>query len=283
MPPAEVFSYHAHRLPGQANRRLPGGQPAKRRKDVRRWIKLFPSILSITVIALSLFYGTILSTKPRFQVFNGSNSSLLRTPSFYEAAAASIMKRSVFNYSKLTINTTKLAQELRTQYPELGKVSVIIPLSGRRPVIEARPAEAAIKLSGSGGTFIIDEQGRALLKTEETASSTAEGIPYVVDQTGLQLEKGKQVLSLNAINFITGLTSQLQLKGFVLESATLPALPGEVHVRLQGQAYYIKFDSFGDSRGQAGAFIAAREKLMVDGTTPAEYMDVRVTEKVFYR
>ncbi len=283
MPSTDVFSYHAHRSPGQANRRLPGEQPAKRRQDVRRWIRLLPTMLSIGVIALSLSYGTILNAKPRFQVVNGLDTELLRAPSFYETEASAIMKRSVFNYSKLTINTTKLAQDLSAQYPELGRVSIIIPLSGRRPVIEVRPAAAAIKLSGSGGTYIIDKQGRALLKDEETASNLAGDIPYVIDQGGLQLEKGKQVLSLNTINFITGLTHQLKAKSFVLEAITLPAIPGEVHVRLKGQAYYIKFDAFGNPREQAGTFIAAHEKLAASGSVPGEYLDARVPEKAFYR
>ncbi len=285
IPPAEVFSYHARRSASPSNQRLTNnGQPPQRKLGPGRWLRLLPTILSLGAIIVSLFYATSLSTKPRLQINGSGNGSILRETTYYEDAAARILEQSILNYNKLTINTTKLAQDLSTRYPELGSVAVIIPLSGHRPVIEVKPAVPVMTLSGNGGIFIVDEQGRALLKTTETTfTSSSVVIPHVIDQSGLELQPGKEVLPLVTINFIRELTIQLQTKGFQIESITLPPLPSELHLRLQGLSYFMKFNTQSSAREQAGTFIAAQEKLKSEGTVVGEYIDVRVPEKGFYR
>lgn len=282
-PPTEVFSYHARRTADTANIRRSPGQAVSGTPRLRHWIKLLPSVLSVGAIIVSLFYATSLSTKPRFQVPNGTASPLLRDSAFYENATSTVLRRSILNYSKLTINTSKLAQELREQYPELGDVTVIIPLSGRRPVIEVKPAIPVLKLSGNGGLYIIDEQGRALLKASEARNNAATDVPYVIDQSGLELQQGRQVLPLSTISFIHNMTAQMHAKNIQIESITLPPIPNEIHLRLVGYGYFVKFETQGSAREQAGTLIAVQEELHADQITPLEYIDVRVPEKVFYK
>lgn len=283
-PPAEVFSYHARRSPSPDSRRSTAGVSPAHRRSTSQWVRILPSIISIAAIVGSIFYATSLSTKPRIQVNGGGGASLLRDSGFYENEASLLLKKSIFNHSKLTINTTKVAHELEAQYPELGEVTIIIPLSGHRPVFEVKPAQPIMKLSGDGGIFIIDEEGRALISANDAGKSTdVLPLPFVVDESGLQLEKGKQVLPLSTVNFIRILITQLHAKNFQIDSVILPKIPNELHLRVSGYPFYIKFDLQGSAREQAGTFMAALEKLQSGGATPSEYIDVRVPEKAFYR
>lgn len=279
--PAAVFSYYSSRAP------LPSSRPKPDRTSSpdghsRHWLALLPSILAGAAIVGSCLFATSLNTHAKVQINNINNSKqLLRDTAFYQKASQALLSRSIFNQSKLTIDTANVAKQLEAQYPELGNVTVIIPLVSRQPIIEVEPAQAILQLSGQGGSYIIDDQGRALAKANDARSSLRDSLPNVIDESSLEISIGKRVLPLNTIHFIGDLTSQLVAKQLVIQKMTLPAIAEELHVYVERQPYYIKFDIQGDAREQAGSYLAA--KLKLDSDKPTEYIDVRVPEKVFYK
>src|SRR5690606_27795741 len=102
-------------------------------------------------------------------------------------------------------------------------------------------------------------------------------------QSGLQIEEGMPVLTKEDIDFINVIFAQLVADDQSVASATLPPIANELHIRLSGQKYFVKFNMEGDARYQVGAFLAVKQKLQADGRKPADYIDVRVEEKVYYR
>ncbi len=279
---ASVFSYYSSRSARSGERQSKDAADTSKR-PVNRWFRLLPSILALIIIVSCIFYATSLSNQPKIQINRSSNTQLLRSAEFYQHAASKIMSSSVFNRSKLIIDTDKFAKQLESEYPELGKVSVIIPLISHRPIVVVQPAEPVMVLSTKNGNYIVDEQGRALIKAEAAKSSLRDNLLEATDESGIVADQSKQLLPLNTVKFIGEVYGQLIASNQSIKTLTFPPVTNEVHVRTEGRPYYLKFDLQGDPRQQVGAYLAASEKLETDKITPSEYIDVRVPEKVFYK
>lgn len=281
---APVFSYYANRTTEPRERQSPRSQKTTQVSAARTpWLTLLPSFIALGGILISIFYATSLSLSPKIQIDGTNKQQLLRSTGFYQQEAGRLMSSSLFNRSKLTIDTAKLASQLQEKYPELGHVSVIIPLLGRRPIIEVQPATAQLQLTTLSGSFIIDQQGRALIASKDVTSSLRDSLPNVIDESGLSVEVGKSVLPVANTTFMADLGFQLKAKQLHIQNLTLPALANELRLKLTDKPYFVKFDMQSDVRQQVGAFIATKEKLEAEGITPAEYIDVRLADKVFYR
>lgn len=286
-PSANVFSYHASR----SNTDTALGRGTQQPSTVQRpklrlsWVKYLPSLAAGGVLVACLVYLSTLSTRPKIQAVGGRQNgpTLVRDADAYEDEAQAVLSRSFTNRSKLMIDTSKVARELREEFPELGDVTVILPLASRRLIIEVRPAHPALVLSAESGAFVVDEEGRAIVKASEVESSIRDPLPIVQDESGLPIEPGKGVLSKEIVAFITTVATQLSQKKLSVQALLLPTTANELHVRLEGKPYFVKFDIRGEGRLQAGTFIAVQEKLDQDRKTPAEYIDVRVPEKAFYK
>lgn len=282
-----VFSYHASRSPSESPvRRSPQADTAKssRLRINRSWLGYTPSLLAGIALVVCMVYVATLDTSPKIQSVSGRHGkTLVQNASSYEDEAAEILARSILNRSKLLIDTDKVAEDLRAAFPELGDISVVVPLVSRRPIIEVRPTQPALIAASSEGAFIVDTEGRVLAKANEVDSSIRDPLPIVRDESGLSIEQGKILLPKETVSFIREVAGQLQAGKIEVESLTLPAVVNELHVRVAGKAYYVKFDIRGEGRGQAGTYLAVKERLEKDNKTPAEYIDVRVSEKAFYK
>ena len=286
-PSASVFSYHASRsstdtVLGRGSEKPSTTVP--RRRLQLSWLKYTPSLIAGVALLACLVYTSTLSTRPKIQTVGGQNGpTLVRNAGTYEDEAQAVLERSITNRSKLMIDTNKVARELREEFPELGEVTMILPLASRRPIIEVRPAHPALVVSAESGAFVVDEEGRAIVKVGEVESSIRDPLPIVQDESGLPIERGKGVLSKEIVAFITTVAAQLGQRKLPIQTLTLPTTANELHLRLEGKPYFVKFDIRGEGRLQAGTFIAVQEKLEAAHKTPAEYIDVRVPEKAFYR
>ncbi len=279
---APVFSYYSSRNIGEQAR-----QPVDRLasgSNESRWIMSLPSLIAMLIIGISFLYSTSLKTRPALQMHAPENKQqLLREPEFYDEAISKILSRSILNRNKLTIDTNKVTSEIESAYPELGEVAIILPLISRNPVVNIYPSQSVLTLLANNGSFIIDEKGRAVLSASEAPSAVRDNLPKVVDESGFEVKRGQIALPREIVSYIQNLFFQLDAKQVKVKNMTLPKISNELHVRLDNEAYYIKFDLQTDSRQQAGAFLAVHELLKADNTVPTEYIDVRIADKVFYK
>lgn len=248
------------------------------------WVKYFPAIMSLGLVFAAGIYLTTLSTTPKVTILTDTNNLVAVQPSgIYEPVAADILSSSVLNRSKLTINTNDVANDLQAKFPELGEVVVTIPLISRRPAIQARPAVPAFILNGPSGSYVIDVQGKAVLTSSQLASSIRDKLPVISESSDSKIELGKQIVTTNLVLFISELQAQFKSKGISIESYTFPALANELHVRIIGKGYFVKFNTEVDARQQVGTFLAVQKRLDDENKQPNEYIDVRVDERAFYR
>lgn len=288
---ANVFSYYANRSTGENVRTRRGmhqaAAPTDRKKPKlrpdRAWLPLVPSFIAGAVLAGCLLYISSLSSDPKLQIAGNTKLGITHDVTEYEAGIRKILDSSITNKSKLLINSNEIAGRIADEYPELGDVSVVLPLIGRRPVVQAEPAAPKLVLTTVDGGFVLDENGRIMAEAADIESSVRDALPVLRDESGLSLELGRYALSKESVNFVAAVAAQLQRKDMTIQSMILPTVPNEMHVRMAGKPYYVKFNLRDESRVQAGTYLATHKKLSQDNVEPREYIDVRVPGKVYYK
>lgn len=291
-----VFSYHA-----QSARTEPAGvrrvtkllwaSPAADKPSPRRTTRPLPrrvltAALAVLIVAL-LLSNLFLTRDPVVMVHEQADGRqlLLRSQAEYQEAARELLAGSLANTNKLTINTREVADELQKKFPELAYVSVVLPIIGRQPTIHIQTTRPVLVLasSRSGGVFLVDESGRAVMDAAKVAASVKDKLPVVQDQSGLPVTVGDGALPSDNVDFITEVIGQLAAKGIRVAALVLPPAAGELDVRIEGAPYFVKFNLRGDARVEAGAFLAVKQQLERENKTPSSYIDVRVENKAYYR
>jgi hypothetical protein len=262
------------------------GRGEIRREDTGRstsWRRLqnLPAIVSCVAIAIAALYSLTLSPTPRV-VMPEDARHVARAPQVYEEAATRIARSSVFNRSKLTVDASAIESRMREQFPEIASIDVTVPLLGRRPVVEMSTIRPAFSLINDTGEYYIAADGRATATVDAYTVRPA-AVVKLYDQSGLALQPGKQILTKDTVSFIDEVVLQMQAKRVQVASLTLPAVPFEMQMRLDGVPYYVRFNTLGNARLQSGAFLALKDKLEAQKQKPTEYIDVRVEDRAFYK
>lgn len=289
-PRAKVFSYYQSRsLPTEPiSKPVPsdGSTSLPKAHTLRRKLVYTPAVLAGIVLLGCLVYLSTIDMNPRLQVAGqqpGQGRTAIGSISDYQPAVKEVIGRSLFSRSKLFIDTNKLAQDITAEFPELGQVSITLPLVGRRPIVEVQPVRPVLVLASPEGAFAIDANGRALADIGDISPEARGNLVHIQDQSGLKGEKGEVILPEETVGFITEIVRQLGHKKINIKSIILPPVPAEMHLRLEGQPYFVKFNVRGQGRLQAGTLFAVKERLEGEGRVPSEYIDVRVPEKAFYK
>ncbi len=281
-PSKPVYSYYSNRAASDDSAQLKTARQTKLGSRTPWWRRLsLLFVMAVTFICLGYFFK--LDPNPIVIQPSGREALFLRDKNTYQAAAHKLFNNSVLNYNKITVASDAIASELKKQFPELAKVSITIPLASHRPVISLGPTLPALVLSVDTGTFVIDETGKAVSRTEKINTSLIKNLPTVTDRSNLLVEEGMGVLTASNARFITEVSYQLKAKNLTVKSLTLPAKADQLDVRLVGKPYVINMNMQNDPRQQVGAYLAAKKRLEARGQTPRLYFDVRVEERVYYR
>lgn len=284
-----AFSYYAQRSDHGTNtgREIGREEAATKPSVLQALLHRIGLFVLAVVILIVVISNLMLSSSPRIiSVSTSSNQYFLHSLSDYQAAASVILKQSIWNGNKITINTAAVSQKVRQEFPELANVSVALPLVGHRPLIYVEPNQPALILNAASGSYVLDTNGLALLATTQLPTNAKLTLPIVTDQSGLKLSPGRQALTGDDVAFIRQIVQQLQARSIATTSLTLPPTASELDVYLAGQPYYAKFNmhaSVKDARQQAGTFIAVQHKLASEAITPGKYIDVRVDGRAYYQ
>jgi cell division septal protein FtsQ len=280
-----VFSYHANRgvRMGSTVRDMeePARQEMPRPKRFAVWLKRVPTLAGLLIILILTGAMLQLSSNAKVKVV-GDSQTFLRDIKVYEDAAHKAFTP-VFNSNKLTVNAGRISTDLQEQFPELKVVSVSLPVVGNQPIVYIQPAEPKIILVAKGGMYLLSGDGRAMITANQVTDLGKLKIPVVNDQSGLSIELGHVALPKDTVSFITEVVGQMRAKGVAVTSLDLPAGTNELHMKMDGVGYYVKFNLHGDAREEAGAYLAMKEYLESSHKTPGEYVDVRVENRAYYK
>jgi len=284
-----VYSYRASRTEQDASIGRNEKRPAQRSSEgsgVRFWVRRFSLavLLMIVVAAFTSMVSLTPNAKLQSVSIGGKDSPFLQNKTAYQTAADTLLASSVWNRTKLTINTTKLDQDLLRQFPELAAANVTLPLLSHRPVVVIQPAQPVLILNASNGSFVIDERGKALLSSDQLTSSNQLNLVQLTDQGGLRVSLNHQALTSQNVSFIQAVAAELAARGVTVSSMTLPAAASELDVQLAGKPYFVKFNLQNtDARQQAGTFLATIAQLQHQNIAPSQYVDVRVDGRAYYK
>lgn len=287
-----TFSYYAARSQSEVafGRETAQEKPPIRRLPTRlqRLRKHSGWLLAFMVALAGLIYELQLSTLPKVvSLVSATEAPFLQESQVYQLAAQQMFAESAANRNKLTVDANAIAARLRERFPELQEVSIALPILGDRPTIYIRPAAPAMVLAASNGTYIVDENGRALADAKAGTNISRLRIPSVTDQSGLAVELGQQVLPRSATAFISRITGQLRSQQLNPQSMTLPAAAGELDVYIAGKPFFVKFNlEKGGAESalvQSGTLLAVLKKLEREAKQPAQYIDVRLEGRAYYK
>ncbi|HEU4913981.1 MAG TPA: hypothetical protein VFT16_01055 [Candidatus Saccharimonadales bacterium] len=281
-----VFSYYANRTvrAGSTARDIeePIRQESPRTKRKPGLTRRLPALASL--LAVLMLTGAVLQLgdKPKISVVGSDSQLFLRDRTVYEVAAQKSFT-SFMNSNKLTVNPGKISADLQKQFPELKVVSVSLPVVGSQPIVFIQPAAPKVIIVGKGGMYVLSGDGRALIAGNQVPNLDELKIPVVNDHSGLEISLGKIVLPQGTVAFITEVAGQMESKGLKVAALELPAASNELHMRLDGVGYFIKFNLHGRAREQAGSYLAVKDYLESADKMPGEYVDVRVENRAYYK
>lgn len=263
--------------------------PAETKKSskTRSWFvpgKLLKSLLAViglSFLAYNLYLNPITSitlVKPQAPAL-----SLGRNQDVYLKEVKNIFAKSIFNRTKITLNTQKIENEMLLKFPELETVKVIVPFVGSKPTASLKLKEISLIFSNGTQFYAVDNTGRAILTTTEFPDLLNLGVPVLTDQSRPEITPLNYVLSKTEVQYIKTVANQLSGSNISVSEYFLPALPNELHVRLSGLKYIVKFDLKSDPRSAVGVLLAVKTKLDSDNIIPSQYIDVRVEERAYYK
>lgn len=285
-----TFSYHASRSLNEVNtgRVLSAVEErTNQRSKLHALMSHLPVFIASLVILLCIVDELSLNASPKIVILSSTASNLfLRDTTTYQATATKLLSSSWYNHNKLTVDTNGISSALEHSFPELLDVSVTLPILGHRPVIYIQPSEPALALTTNDGkTFLLDGNGKALMKL--TAQQQLQGLHIVgvTDQSGLRVSIGQTVLPSTTVNFLQVVLSQLSAQHMSVKSVVLPPSSNEeIDVYLSNASYYGKFNlEQGDALQQVGTFIATSRYLSSQGKGVQQYIDVRIDGRAYYQ
>jgi len=282
------MSYYSRRAPENANT----GRTklfSKQRPDVNSLVKFWGQRLGLLVLVVALIASAVsiisLSNNAKVLSVDGEDKAFfLHDQAEYQSTASQLLASSIWNRNKITVDTNKVESELKRQFPELSTVSVTLPLLGHRPIVYIQAAQPAIILTAGNYSFVLDGNGRALLRSGSVSFFSSLGLPVVLDQSGLDPKVGRVALAGSSVEFIQTVVAQLKEKKQSVATVKLPAGTSQLDVQVRGQSYYIKFNlQSNDARRQVGTYLATQDWLASKNQTPSQYIDVRVEGRSYFK
>lgn len=250
--------------------------------------KAFLSRLGVLILLIGLAYVlyavSALSSQSSIKVVPNDYQLMLRDSSVYQKSADEYLAKSIFNKSKLTINSKDLSAEMTKKYPELAFASISLPLFSNRPVVNIEAAPAALILTSPSGVYAIGHNGKTLATTDEIPSIRSLRLPKVGDSGGIDIAPGQQALSSSNVHFIVNVIKILEAKGFKVTSVTINNASSELDININSKPYIVKFNLQSDTpKEQVGTLLATLKQLQKDNIEPAKYIDVRVSGRAYYQ
>ncbi|MBX4188780.1 hypothetical protein KW792_01635, partial [Candidatus Saccharibacteria bacterium] len=245
-------------------------------KSIRRYLFGILDIILIALIFTGILYSMVIAPDPKLIV----NSQAYHSQAEYQAYAKQLFSQ-LKNRNKITYDGQEITRAMKKKFPEIKSIDTELPLLSEKPALRIVVAKPSLKVLNNGTNYVVDSQGVVVAPARLVAG--AKQLPQVVDQSGYNAQPGRPLLSASAVDFIETVLSQAKLAKVPVSSLALPPVAQEIDLKATDQAYYVKFYLGGDPLTQAGQYLAARANFAQTHQIPTQYLDVRVSGKIFYK
>ncbi len=273
------FSYYNNRQPLTDNKR--DKKLSTKNKSNPKFIHALPMYVSVLLIVVSIGYAMTLSSTPTLKIVNEAELSkqLQSDASEYDWVIKEELSQSISSKTKLTINTDQLQTAILSKIPQATDVAVTLPIISRSPVVYLRLAEPKAVLLSNEKQILLDEKGRAIAETEDSAKNLLK----IIDRSGLIIKAGNQAIPKNQIDFMIEVKNQFAQKEQKIEYFELSRNANELLIKEKGVGFKGKFNLASEPRLQSGTYIATKRYLDKKDIVPKSYIDVRVEERAYYK
>ncbi len=276
-----VFSYRSSRK-GQERSFDRGRAEVPKKRNTGWWLKRSPYIICALLLLAVFFRSFLLDTTAQLDIVG--SGAYLRDRDEYQASINDKLKSSIFYRFRPTLNSEKLSSQIESQFPELQEVVISVPVFSHRPVVEFVVATPAALITSNNTVYVIDGDGRVLFNQKDAYdSSKIEKLPLINDESNTTISVGKPALSSAQVEYVRQVYLQAAAKNEKVSSIELQPGGTEIRVRFNDAPYFVRFNLNLDARQSFGTYFAVSEKLKGEGTTPKEYIDVRVPERAFLK
>jgi cell division septal protein FtsQ len=261
---------------GEESAFSPFDQKRPRQSGLRKFFARVTDSFVVLVLILVLCYSLIVRSSPNLSL----SSTAYHTKDLYQKTLVDKLD-DVKNRNKITFDEAEIVGAMQKQFPEIASAQVELPLFNQVPKINLNISKPSFLFNAGGQSYVIDADGLAVGLASEFPG--VKGLPVITDQTGFTGAKGKAIMSADGASFINTVLAQCKHAKVPVNSLTLPALAQELDLRTSDKPYFVKFYLGGDALRQTGQFLSTRKQLQDTHKEPAQYLDVRVDGKVFYK
>lgn len=196
----------------------------------------------------------------------------------YEKAINDYLGANPFARLRFTLDPLSLSNYVFQKLPEVAEVKQLgMGLIGEtRFAITIRKPVAGWTLNNK--QYFVDDKGVAFEQNYYGAPSV-----QIVDDSGISLQQGTAVASNRFLGFVGRVVSLSKSNGYIVTQAILPSnTTRQLEVYLEGVASIIRLSIDRPAGEQVEDMARAVRYLASQGQSP-EYIDVRVSGKVFYK
>lgn len=279
------FSYRSSRVEENLNtgRHEEERDSGKAKKLTLIRLEIIFSILLILVVLYKVLY---VSPSPEIKPIVSSEVISSSDIQKYQTLASNLLRGSIFNKSKLTLDTAAIETKIIQEYPQVQSVNIKLGFFSNRPVIYIDQTQGVIIIKNIYNQyFSVNLVGRAIKQASNIKDlNLPASTPLVNDQSGFKAAINHQVLPSSDVAFIQVVKQEIQAKNIAISSYTLPASTRELDIGIAGQTYIVKFNlANNDARQQAGTYLATIGQLKAQNIVPTKYVDVRVDGRSYYQ
>lgn len=263
--------------PNQAQFSSAKPSKVKNKKKTSSYKKIFKITLYSTIFLL-LIYALTASPLLRIKKIQITGQQTLNEENIREQVQG-IVDSSLLNQNMLLVSTDQINKQLKINNYQVAKAEVSrIPFNTIKVTItEQKPS---ILWKSNGVLSILTEDGRAY--AGEPNDELKASLPTVVDATNLPAKAGEKVVAESFMKFVNTINTTLPTKGVKVTQYEVQETTTEIFVVTQ-DGYRLRFDTTRPAQEQITDLETVLDSLKKQGKKPAEYIDLRINGKVFYK
>lgn len=178
----------------------------------------------------------------------------------------------------LTFSGEETAERVKERDYRLKQVEIKRVWPNSLRVIVAERA-AALRWQTGDEVWVLDADGAVIASAESLPSK----LPIVVDSTGLPVKAGDKVVPERFVKFAADVNRLVPKRGRVkIEELRVPETTSELYAKTD-KGYVLKFDTTRPASGEVEAMAKVLQEMARQGKSPAEYIDLRIEGKAYYR
>lgn len=240
----------------------------------------------LMAIALVIIFNLVLSGVG-VKVSPQQTKNLYRDDKTYVTAAQDVFSSSLLHRTKLTLDSKSVEDSLKKRLPEVENATAVVPLVGLRLQVGLRIAEPLVRVQINSTTQgVIAENGVLVLSDDITkTTSKYSNLPLLDIEPAVGSSVGQSLLTSSEVELLTLLKTEFDgssAKRPKLDTISYAVTKREITARFNAATYYLKCTTAErDAKTQVGSALATIAQLEEQGTPPTEYIDVRVSGRVF--